>query len=603
MLPLMLSPLNLLSQFYRLPLPFYALCINSNRLSPVLLTATYNSNLCACGSVHGHLISLTDLDAGTPLYVGDPPVDHLDFVIQFDGGAFREHRVGGAGIVLWKHTTQGLTLLDTFAVPLFPCPDAAYAENVGAARAVLMAARHFPLHRPSRILIKGDNRPIIDFMNSVGKLRRPDLQKLLTEAQHALAFSLPPLIWSYTPREFNKCADFLAGIARDYAKQSLTPDLLPYSLSPFVFPLPPSLSPLYSPPPPLTFSPPSSAFTFQESPDFPISVFPQLARKAAQFPPLQRYLRALQKSPSSIPTISVLYRPTADDQRGRLYPLALGASKLSRHYRALLFGRSHTEIDITGSHYQFFQRFASSLLGISLPSIDQLRHLLKEDFIASNSRFLIHHPTSPKDLPTILLNSSLEATLLHYRGKGYWPSQPIREILHQISQTKPRLLAALNSSLGPRTLSSITSANLFFHTMEHPETLWLKSFTAYILSHHSTASLIWLHDGIWLAPPPPPPLVIAANLHATSALHLGDCPLIIKTRPCTDLYQKAWELFQLPGPSPPDPPPLHSIPPPALCPPLSEVEARRGFQRMMRHTSTTRAPRPIAPSEVIVVED
>ena len=218
--------------------------------------------LCACGSVHGYLTSLTDLDAATPLFVGDPPVDHLDFVIQFDGGAFREHRVGGSGIVLWKHTTQGLTLLDTFAVPLFPCPDAAYAETVGAAHAVLMAARHFPHHSPSRIIIKGDNRPIIDFMNSVGKLRRTDLQKLLTEAQHALAFSLPPILWSYTPREFNKCADFLAGIARDYAKQSLTPELLPYSLSPFSFPLPPSLSSRYSPPAPLTLSPPSSAFTF-----------------------------------------------------------------------------------------------------------------------------------------------------------------------------------------------------------------------------------------------------------------------------------------------------------------------------------------------------
>jgi len=44
------------------------------------------------------------------LFVGDPPVDHLDFVIQFDGGAFREHRVGGSGIVLWKHTSQRLTL-------------------------------------------------------------------------------------------------------------------------------------------------------------------------------------------------------------------------------------------------------------------------------------------------------------------------------------------------------------------------------------------------------------------------------------------------------------------------------------------------------------
>ena len=512
--------------------------------------------LCACGSVHGYLTSLIDLDAATPLFVGDPPVDHLDFVIQFDGGAFREQRVGGSGIVLWKHTTQGLTLLDTIAVPLFPCPDAAYAETVGAAHAVLMAARHFPHHSPSRIIIKGDNRPIIDFMNSVGKLRRTDLQKFLTEAQHALAFSLPPILWSYTPREFNKCADFLAGIARDFAKQSFTPELLPYSLSPFPFPLPPSLSSRYSPPVPLALSPPSSAFTFQESPDFPHSSFVQLARKAVHVPPLQRYLRALQKSPSSLTSISVLYRPTADDQRGRLYPFAVGASKLSRHYRALLFGRSHVEIDITGSHYQFFQRFSLSLLDISLPTVDQIRALLSEDFIASNSRLLEQHPTSPKDLPTILLNSSLEATLLYYRGKGYWPSPQVRALLLQISQTKPRLIAALNHSLGPRTLSSLTSTNLFFHTMEHPETLWLKSFTSYILAHHSTSSLIWLHDGIWLAPPPPSSVIAAANLHATSALNLGDRPLLIKIRPCTSLYQHAWQLFQLPGPPPPDPPPV-----------------------------------------------
>ena len=66
--------------------------------------------LCACGSVHGYLTSLTDLDAATPLYVGDPPVDHLDFVIQFDGGAFREHRVGGSGIpFLWLRDTLHIT--------------------------------------------------------------------------------------------------------------------------------------------------------------------------------------------------------------------------------------------------------------------------------------------------------------------------------------------------------------------------------------------------------------------------------------------------------------------------------------------------------------
>ena len=139
--------------------------------------------------------------------------------------------------------------------------------------------------------------------------------------------------------------------------------------------------------------------------------------------------------------------------------------------------------------------------------------------------------------------------------------------------------------------------------MEHPETLWLKSFTSYILSYHATSSLIWLHDGIWLSPPPPESLIIAANRHATSALNLGERPLLIKVRPCTALYQSAWQLFQLPAPPPPDPPPFHSIPPPVPHSPLSEVEARRGFQRMMRNAMNTRAIRPIAPAEVIDIDD
>ena len=365
--------------------------------------------------------------------------------------------------------------------------------------------------------------------------------------------------------------------------------LFPFSL---LFPTPPfPFFPLLSSYSPYSFSSFLCLYLSRMS-WLPDLLLPSACSQSCSLPSATALPSSPPKRPSSLTSLSVLYRPTADDQRGRLYPLAVGASKLSRHYRALLFGRSYIEIDITGSHYQFFQRFSLSLLDISLPSVDQLRALLSADFIASRPHFLEQYPTSPKDLPTILLNSSLEFTLFYYRGKGYWPSHQVRALLHQISQTKPRLLAAFNQSLGPRTLSSLTSANLFFHTMEHPETLWLKSFTSYILSHHSTSSLIWLHDGIWLAPPPPSSLITAANLHATSALNLGDRPLLIKIRPCTSLYQRAWQLFQLPGPHPPDPPPLTSIPPPTLHPPLSEIEARRGFQRMMRNAMNPRALRP-----------
>ena len=69
-------------------------------------------------------------------------------------------------------------------------------------------------------------------------------------------------------------------------------------------------------------------------------------------------------------------------------------------------------------------------------------------------------------------------------------------------------------------LSSLPTSS--FIPWKHPETLWLKTFTSYLLSHHPASSLIRLHDGIWLTPAPPPSLVVTANLHATAALNLGE---------------------------------------------------------------------------------
>ena len=87
---------------------------------------------------------------------------------------------------------------------------------------------------------------------------------------------------------------------------------------------------------------------------------PSLSLLAKLFTPL-RYSATFEpskKAPLHLPrylSFIALQQMISED---RLYPLAVGASKLSRHYRALLFGRSHIELDITGSHYQFFQRFS-----------------------------------------------------------------------------------------------------------------------------------------------------------------------------------------------------------------------------------------------------
>ena len=183
-------------------------------------------------------------------------------------------------MAIWRHTAGTLTLLDTLCIPIYPCPDAAYAEACGAAHAVVLAAKYFAEVRPQRIVIKGDNRPVIDFLNNVGKLRRSDLQSLLDTAQHLMAFSLPPLIWSYTPREFNRCADFLAGIARDHAREHFAhaPEHMS-SLSPFPFPLPPSLSSLFAPVFNPSPSPSTPHFTFTEVPSLSLPLLPLLFRR------------------------------------------------------------------------------------------------------------------------------------------------------------------------------------------------------------------------------------------------------------------------------------------------------------------------------------
>ena len=263
----------------------------------------------------------------------------------------------------------------------------------------------------------------------------------------------------------------------------------------------------------------------------PLNTCPPLPlfRHFKQAPAIIRYLRALSNLRAcTLQPLSVLYRPTSTDSYGRLYCSPLGAQKLPKTLRSLLFGRTHYEVDLTGSHYQFFSRLASTLLQLSLPSVVDFRALLREDMIATSSDFLTHHPTAPKDLPTILLNSTLGDTITHFNSVGYYPSSQILAALRAIYHAKTRVLAAIENRFGKRTLSTLASANRPFHVLEHVETLWLKHFATYLCQHADVASLIWVHDGVWLSPLPSPTILLAANRAASS--HLGlEAPLVLKT--------------------------------------------------------------------------
>ena len=129
---------------------------------PNIPNCSISYGLCPCGTIHAYLSALSPISHDTPLHVGDPPYHESDFILQFDGGAYRTLGVGGAGVVLWQHSRGHLTFIDSLCIPLSSCPDAAHAEAAAAAGAVQLASKHFPRLSPARIVIKGDNKAVID---------------------------------------------------------------------------------------------------------------------------------------------------------------------------------------------------------------------------------------------------------------------------------------------------------------------------------------------------------------------------------------------------------------------------------------------------------
>lgn len=244
----------------------------------------------------------------------------------------------------------------------------------------------------------------------------------------------------------------------------------------------------------------------------------------------------------------------------------LGAASLPRDLRLLLFGSSHTEIDLVSAHYQIFQRATFTYLSVTLPTAPQLREALRHDMSLPPCTILTHFPQSPKRTPLLLLNSNLGDTLQYLAAYGYYPSFEVRHYLQRIHAAKEPLLVRLEHENGVRTLRTSTPRNRCFFLLEHLESLWMKLFVSHLLQHFVPDSLIWLHDGIWISPLPPPDLIATANRLATAQSRFSEDPLLLS---CTSLQPSYQDVFS----------PLLRPPRQLLVPPLAETDAKRWRDR------------------------
>ena len=325
------------TQYRRLPFP--------------AATATLLPYTCSCGFIHMKLQATNDVPNDAILLIGEAS-DWQGCPVQFDGSAHKRTQTGGAGVSLLQVTQEATTLVRWKSIPLVPCADNVIAEAKACLAAVLLAVEYHEqcLARgiPQKgIVLQGDILPLLNYLQGKGRVKRPEVVRILEECQNLLAGA--PFIFRlvYLPRECNKLADYFAGQASAKAKVHFDQPLAvaahralpPYHLAQKLgFAI--ESGPLQ----------PAPAFVRTECPATTTEGLAQIiSRLKSQGNAIQDYLAVARSCEG---TLTIGYRPSSGDGLGRFYTIGPAAQHLPRKVRLLFFGHNHSEIDISGAHYE-----------------------------------------------------------------------------------------------------------------------------------------------------------------------------------------------------------------------------------------------------------
>ena len=420
--------------------------------------------------------------------------------MQFDGSAHKRTQTGGAGVSLLQVTQEATTLVRWKSIPLVPCADNVVAEAKACLAAVLLAVEYHEqcLARgiPQKgIVLQGDILPLLNYLQGKGRVKRPEVVRILEECQNLLAGA--PFIFRlvYLPRECNKLADYFAGQASAKAKVHFDQPLAvaahralpPYHLAQklrFVI----ESGPLQ----------PAPAFVLTECPATTTEGLAQIiSQLKSQGNAVQDYLAAR----SCEGTLTVGYKPSSGDGLGRFYTVGPAAQQLPRKVRLLLFGHNHCEIDISGAHYELVRRCcAQTGAHGSLPPIQATREWLKAVLTPPDPQALSDtYEGLVKKWPLVIINSDTPQEALAFLS---------RQLPHLAQPLPPEIIRfALELHAASRYVinrpptwcparerdRSRAAPFRFFETLEQHLTWAAYSFLQPIIGFHSA---IWLHDGL-----------------------------------------------------------------------------------------------------------
>ena len=388
---------------------------------------------CDCGNYHMRLIALTNVGAGEIL-TANTNTDNKT-IVQFDGSAHRDARIGGAGAALLQIGPRGLQLLRWGSLSLYPCKDNIVAESYGAELAMTLYSEYVRDCRREQTaplplsIIQGDIKPLIHHLQFAGRFRRSDLVEVL-DRFHRLKSGLAPTAQpEYRPREANFLADYLAGEASGRLKGAISAPAeqatqahrlevdLPYEL------LLVNQAVILG-----QHQHGRIVLALREIPCCALPLVEQFA--AGQGSRQLTLIRQLVTATCMLKkALCVEYIAAAEDGLGRLYARQVSAQSLSRDARCLLYGQTHTEIDMSGAHYEILRRSTGAS---SLPPIAQLREIIATDCNHTGEDF----DTFVKLLPLRLLNSGADRALSYAREQGHYLSDRAISLFREIETSE-----------------------------------------------------------------------------------------------------------------------------------------------------------------------
>ena len=119
---------------------FASVDINSEFAAALVVTELMHPHLecnceigvykCCCGNFHMRLVAISNVGRGEILTANTNTANTA--IVQFDGSAHCEDRIGGAGAALLQVGPRGLRLIRWGSLSLYPCKDNIVAEAYGA---------------------------------------------------------------------------------------------------------------------------------------------------------------------------------------------------------------------------------------------------------------------------------------------------------------------------------------------------------------------------------------------------------------------------------------------------------------------------------------